>query len=180
MKNIEILAISGSLREKSINTDLLKIVGEFLDQKITLSILDRKNLALPIFNPDIPVDISSKETILKSKKIISEAKAILFASPEYNGSMTGAMKNFIDWISIDLGGGLPKNVFANKKVAIVSASPSNFGGIKGMMSLRDVMIHMGAFLCPNMLCLSKITDYSDKQTQLIKEFSVAFGDFIQK
>ena len=170
MKKFTILGISGSLRENSINSDLLNRISASFSEEITFNLLDRHHLELPLFNQDIAIDQASRDKVIETKKNISDVDAVLFASPEYNGSMTGAIKNFIDWLSIDLGGGLEKNVFAKKIISVVSVSPSNFGGIKGMIDLRD----------PGILCLSKITDYSEKQMQLIKDFSHSFIDFIKK
>jgi chromate reductase len=87
-----------------------------------LEIFDLVNI--PLFNQDIEMDMSSKVKEFKSK--IREADAILIATPEYNYSVPGVLKNAIDWASRPYG----DNSFDGKPVAIMSASPGMLGGVR--------------------------------------------------
>jgi chromate reductase len=94
-----------------------------------LEIFDLVNI--PPLNQDIEMDMPSKVKEFKSK--IREADAILIATPEYNYSVPGVLKNAIDWASRPYG----DNSFDGKPVAIMSASPGMLGGVRAQYHLRQ-------------------------------------------
>ena len=93
---IRILGISGSLRTKSYNTALLGAVAEAMPPSMSVRIVDIGDL--PLYNRDVEVQgLPGPVSRLRSE--LSDADAVLFACPEYNWSVTGALKNAIDWLS---------------------------------------------------------------------------------
>jgi chromate reductase len=95
-KTINILGISGSLRKRSLNTRLLQIAHGVLPEGVSLEIADLS--AIPFYNGDVE-KVGLPQSVLEFRKKIFEADAILFASPEYNSSFTGVLKNALDWAS---------------------------------------------------------------------------------
>lgn len=131
----KIIAISGSLRKDSYNTLILKEIEKLIKDKVEYKILDISNF--PLFNEDIENDKFPE--IDKLKKEISEADLVIISTPEYNYSVSGVLKNALDWFS---RGDNP--VFSNKRVAIMSASLSRFGGVRAQAHLRQILLCMKA------------------------------------
>ena len=119
---LKILGFAGSLRVGSYNKALLRAVVDLLPKGVTLEIFDL--IGIPAFNQDIEMDMPSKVKEFKLK--IREADAILIATPEYNYSVPGVLKNAIDWASRPYG----DNPFEGKPVAIMSASIGMLGGAR--------------------------------------------------
>ena len=116
-KNIQLLGISGSLRRGSFNTALLKVAEELAPQDVGLEILDL--LDLPLYNGDLEAE-GDPVAVSELKRAIREADGVIFASPEYNHSFSGVIKNAIDWASRDRGPGS----LMGKPVTIVGAGAS--------------------------------------------------------
>lgn len=144
-RNIHILGFGGSLREGSFSKELLE-AGCILD---AASDVCPKNVTFEIFDSigDFPLYSQELEThmpdVIKDfKNKIKEADAILIATPEYNYSVPGYLKNAIDWGTRPYG----NNSFDDKPGAIMSASPGRFGGIKAQYALRQISVFLNLHL----------------------------------
>ena len=138
MKNkLKILGFAGSLRAGSYNKSLLRAAGELFPNGAILEIFDLVDI--PPFNQDIEMDMPSKVKEFKSK--IREADAILIATPEYNYSVPGVLKNAIDWASRPYG----DNPFDGKPVAIMSASIGMLGGARAQYHLRQMFVFLNMY-----------------------------------
>ena len=137
-KKIRLLGISGSLRRGSYNTALLRAAEALSPQDVGLEMFDLSDL--PLYNGDLeaggdPVSVSDL------KRAIREADGIVFASPEYNHSFSGVMKNVIDWASRDRGPGS----LAGKPVTIVGAGGMS-GTARAQMHLENVLSETGSLV----------------------------------
>jgi chromate reductase len=132
---LKILGFAGSLRTGSYNKSLLRAAGEMLPPNVAiLQIFDLADI--PPYNQDIEMDMPQKVKEFKSK--IREGDAILIATPEYNYSVPGVLKNAIDWASRPYG----DNSFDGKPVAIMSASPGMLGGVRAQYHLRQSFVYL--------------------------------------
>ncbi|MEM3227639.1 MAG: NADPH-dependent FMN reductase [Candidatus Micrarchaeaceae archaeon] len=134
MENVKILGLSGSLRRGSFHSALLRAAKELLPEGAELEIYDISKI--PFFNQDLEQSIP--EEVQKFKEAIRKADALLFASPEYNHSISGVLKNAIDWASRPPN----DNVFDGKPAAIISASTGAYGGIRAQYHLRQVFVYL--------------------------------------
>ncbi len=128
-----IAGISGSLRAASTNTYLLKNlsrVGHNLDVNI-ITLND-----IPLFSTDIT---TSPESVKNLEQAINTSDAVVIATPEYNYSITGALKNALDWISA-----MRPNPLTNKAISIMGVSVGNLGTVRAQMHLRDILFFMDA------------------------------------
>ena len=133
---LKILGFAGSLRVGSYNKALLRAAPELLSDSTTLEIfLD----GIPPINQDLEMDMPTKVKEFKSK--IREADAILIATPEYNYSIPGVLKNAIDFASRPYG----DNPFNDKPVAIMSASVGMLGGARAQYHLRQTFIFLNMY-----------------------------------
>jgi chromate reductase len=131
---LKFLGFAGSLRVGSYNKALLRAATNLLPENATLEIFDLDGI--PPFNQDLEMDMPEKVTEFKSK--IREADAILIATPEYNYSVPGVLKNAIDFASRPYG----DNPFNDKPVAIISASIGMLGGARAQYHLRQMFVFL--------------------------------------
>ncbi|MEM2514271.1 MAG: NAD(P)H-dependent oxidoreductase [Candidatus Bathyarchaeia archaeon] len=129
---ITVLGFAGSLRQGSYNKALLRAAAELMPKNAKLDVFDIDGI--PLFNQDLENDMPAKVKEFKEK--IRRADAILIATPEYNYSFPGVLKNAIDWASRP-----PRdNSFEGKPVAIMSASIGMLGGARAQYHLRQVLV----------------------------------------
>ncbi len=135
---MHILGISGSLRKQSLNTAALRACGELLPPDVTMSIVD---LALiPVYNEDLRVQ-GLPEPVQHVREQIRAADALVIATPEYNFSIPGMLKNAIDWASRP-----PDQPFDGKPIAIIGATPGGLGTSRAQYHLRQVFVYLNGHL----------------------------------
>ena len=134
MTDFKILGISGSLRKGSYNRALLQLAMELAPQGSRVEIFELDGI--PPFNQDLERTPPDSVKDLKAK--IRAADALLIASPEYNYSIPGVLKNAIDWASRPYG----DNAFEDKPVAVVSASIGMLGGARAQYHLRQTFVFL--------------------------------------
>jgi chromate reductase, NAD(P)H dehydrogenase (quinone) len=137
---MKILGISGSLRKSSYNTAILRACAELMPQGMTLSIARIDDL--PMFNQDL-FDAGLPEPVKRLRGEIAAADGVLLASPEYNFSLTAAMKNAIDWSSRP-----PNQSWQDKPVAMFSASAGPLGGARVQYDIRRILVQLWAHVLP--------------------------------
>ena len=137
---MRILAISGSLRVGSYNTALVNAATELAPQGVDIEVFDGLAL-LPHYDEDL--DQESVETpgaVAELRRQIDEADALLVVTPEYNGSITGVLKNAIDWASARHRG----SWLRNKTVAVAGATTGQYGAIWAQQDLKRILGIAGA------------------------------------
>jgi len=132
--SMTILGFAGSLRKGSYNKALLRTAAELMPKGAKLEAFDLEGI--PPFNQDQENRMPQKVKQFKAK--IRAADAILIATPEYNYSIPGVLKNAIDWASRPYG----DNSFEGKPVAVMSASPGMLGGARAQYHLRQVFVFL--------------------------------------
>jgi len=131
----KVLMISGSLREKSINTSLLRAFENELQGKADILWAD---IDLPLFNEELEENFPEKAGQLKQQ--ILESDAIIISTPEYNRGMSGVLKNAIDWASRPYG----KSAWSGKKVLVAAVSPGGIGGALAVYQVKQSLLHLNA------------------------------------
>ena len=136
-KKVFILGFAGSLRKASYNRALLSAALELVPQDAALEIFDLDGI--PPFNQDM--ETVPPETVKEFKSKIKSADAILIATPEYNYSVPGVLKNALDWASRP-----PKdNAFDGKPVALMGASTGMLGTARAQYHLRQTFVILNAY-----------------------------------
>jgi chromate reductase len=149
---MRILGISGSLRRGSHNRRLLRAAGDALPPGVDL--VEWEGLAgLPAFDEDL--EPSPPEPVQAFLDAVEGADALLIATPEYNASLPGALKNAIDWASRPF----PENVLRHKPVAVVGASTGLFGAVWAQAEVRKTMKASGAHVIESELPVG-MADYA--------------------
>jgi len=161
---ITILGIAGSLRKESYNKGALRAARELCPQGAKLEIHDLAGL--PLFNQDEERDPNPK--VAEFKQRIRAADGILIATPEYNYSIPGVLKNAIDCASRPYG----DNAWSGKPVALMSASVGAFGGVRAQYHLRQsfVFLNMDCVLQPE-VAIPVAEQHFDAQGNLTSDLS---------
>ena len=148
---MRILAISGSLRAGSYNTALTRAVADVAPAGVEVELYGRLG-ELPPFDADL--EGAEPEPVRDLRERIADADAVLIVTPEYNGSIPGALKNAIDWASRPRG----EAALLNKTVAVAGASTGQYGALWAQQDLRRVLGVAGArVVCPD-LPVSRVHD----------------------
>lgn len=135
--SVRILAVAGSLRAGSTNRRLLRAAQEEAPDGIELVPWDGLR-DLPAFDED--AEATAPAAVIALRAALADADAMLVSTPEYNGSVPGALKNAVDWVSRPPGA----SALAGKPVAVVGASASPFGAVWAQAELRKVLVIAGA------------------------------------
>jgi chromate reductase len=136
MSTLDIVGLCGSLRRASLNHAALRLAGELMPAGMALDIVDWR--AVPVFDAD-ELAAGMPPAVAALRERVRRADGVLIASPEYNFSVPGGLKNLIDWLS--RGDDQP---FALKPVALLSASGGPLGGARMQYDLRKVMLFLNA------------------------------------
>ena len=134
MSEVKILGIPGSLRKGSYNRKLIHVAQKLLPSGATMEVFDITGI--PPFSEDDEKNVPQK--VGEFKTAIRRADAILFATPEYNYSIPGVLKNAIDWASRPYG----DSAWLGKPAAIIGASIGRFGSARGQYHLRQVCVFL--------------------------------------
>ncbi|MDH3591896.1 MAG: NAD(P)H-dependent oxidoreductase, partial [Planctomycetota bacterium] len=131
----KILALSGSLRGDSFNRKLVAAAAAGARAAgAAVTEIDIREFPLPLYDGDLEARDGLPEHALRLKRLFAEHEGLLIASPEYNGSISGALKNLIDWVSRPASKGeKPLASFDGKVAAIMAASPGGLGGLRGLV-----------------------------------------------
>jgi chromate reductase, NAD(P)H dehydrogenase (quinone) len=157
----KIVAFAGSTRRDSFNKRLIAIAAEGARQAgAQVSLLDLSDFPMPLFDQDDEDRSGKPERALAFKKHLMDHDGFLIAAPEYNSSITGVLKNAIDWASRadddDPPGGLV--AFRGKVVTLMSASPGALGGLRGLVHVRAILGNLGCIVLPDQVAVPKAND----------------------
>lgn len=190
MSNPKILAFAGSLRSDSYNKKLVKIASEGAREAGgEVTVIDLRDYPLPIYDQEIEDRQGLPENALKLKDLFLQNQGFLIASPEYNSTFSGVLKNVIDWVSRQA---TPNEVylqcFSNKAAILMSASPGQLGGLRGLVHLRMVLGNINTLVLPNQKTISQADQAftpegqlrDAKQESAIKNLGKTLVDFLKK
>ena len=160
---MKVLGISGSLRRDSYNTKLLRAAEELLPSDAKLE-LYRGLKAVPPYDEEDDVQ-PALAPVAALRLAVAEADAILIATPEYNASIPGQLKNALDWVSRPIA----TNTMRNKPVAVVGASTGAFGAVWAQAELRKVLATIGARVVEGDVAVGHAPTRFDEEGHLVDD-----------
>jgi chromate reductase len=157
MSTPRILAFGGSLRRDSFNQKLAAVAAAGAREagaEVTLIAL--RDFPLPVFDQDLE-DAEGMPAAAKAlKQLFRDHDGLLIAAPEYNSSLTAALKNVLDWVSrAETDDEPPLVAFAGKTAALCAASPGALGGLRGLVHVRAILGNIGVTVLPDQVAVSK-------------------------
>ena len=160
---MRILAISGSLRRGSHNTSLLRAAGELVPPAAELVLWEGLR-DVPPYDQDDDVE-PAPPAVAALRRAVARADAVIVATPEYNSSVPGALKNALDWASRPVA----TNVFRNKPVAVIGSSTGMFGAVWAQAELRKVLAAMGARVAEVEVAVGHAAEKFDDEGRLVDD-----------
>ena len=165
----KLLFVSGSAREASLNKRLARLGVDIAQANgIIATFADLGDYPMPIYDGDIEAKSGVPENAKKLKALLLVHDGVFIASPEYNASLAPLLKNALDWVSRNKDEGEPPlHVFKTRVFALGSASPGAFGGMRGLMALRQSMeLGLSALVLPDQIVVAKATEAFDDHGHL--------------
>ena len=168
MSQPKIVAFAGSLRAGSYNKKLLAIAADAARAAgAEVTVVDLRELALPLFDQDIEDASGLPDGAKKFKALLRASDGFLIAAPEYNSSITAALKNAIDWASRAETDDEPSLVaFRGKVAALMSASPGALGGLRGLVTVRSILGNIGVHVLPDHVSIAVAHEAFDENGKL--------------
>ncbi|MGH9815186.1 MAG: NADPH-dependent FMN reductase [Candidatus Acidiferrales bacterium] len=152
----KILAFAGSTRTGSVNKKLLRVAATAArDAGAEVTVIDLRDLALPLYDGDLEESNGLPEGAKKLKELMKSHHGLLLACPEYNSSISPALKNAVDWASRPMEGEKPLEPFTGKVAALTSASPGALGGLRGLVTVRSLLGNIGVLVLPEQVSVGK-------------------------
>ena len=162
---VRYLVFSGSLRAGSLNTRLARLAAETIEERGgEVDLASMSEFDSPSFDQDAQTESGIPTGALEFRSRLEATDALVIASPEYNASMPGVLKNVIDWVSR-----FRPQPFNERHCLLMSASPSMVGGNRGLWALRVPLEHLGSRVYPDMFSLAQAHTALDERGQLISD-----------
>ncbi|MDE1845298.1 MAG: NAD(P)H-dependent oxidoreductase [Thaumarchaeota archaeon] len=156
MTNPKILAFAGSTRTDSFNKKLVKIAATgAMEGGADVTMIDLRDFAMPLYDGDLEQQQGLPSNARKLKDLMLSHHGFLISAPEYNSSISGVLKNTIDWASRQSDGEAPLACFNGKVAGIMSASPGGLGGLRGLVHVRAILENINVLVIPDQLAISK-------------------------
>ncbi len=163
----KILAFAGSLRAGSYNKKLVRIAAEAARAAgAEVTVIDLKDYPLPVFDEDIEKADGLHPNARKLKDLFLAHQGLLMSCPEYNSSISAALKNAIDWVSRPVPGEAPLGCFEGKVAGLMSASPGALGGLRGLVVVRALLSNIRVLVLPDQFALVKSHECFDEGDKL--------------
>lgn len=154
MPSMSLLGIAGSLRDGSYNRRLLEAAVWHAPAGVDVRVYQHLS-AIPLFDDDLwQAERSGPPSVAQLRRAVSEADGLLIATPEYNQSMPGVLKNVLDWLSLPA----PDRVLAGKPVAVMGATTSAWGTRLAQTALRQVLFATGSQVLPGPALFARDAD----------------------
>lgn len=164
-----LLALAGSLRQDSFNRLLAANAAQMArDAGAEVVEINLREYPLPVFDEDIEA-AGLPDNVRTLKDLFATADGLLIASPEYNGSVTAALKNLIDWVSRPDDQYGRAELFQGRRAALFATSPGGLGGMRGLNHLRDILQPLGTWITPTMLAVPGAMSVFDAEGKLVEE-----------
>lgn len=154
MNDVRLLVLAGSTREGSYNKLLAKQTAKLIqDLGAQATLIDLADYRLPLYDGDEEQEKGFPFAAAKLKNLFLEHDGVIFASPEYNASITGVLKNTIDWLSRSSTATPDNSAFINRQAMFISTSLGGLGGLRALTHLRDVLTHLQMHIFPQQLAI---------------------------
>ena len=155
MKRPKILAFAGATRTESWNKKLIRVAvqaAKTAGGEVTL--IDLRDYPMPLYDGDLERSDGLPHNARELKGLMVATDAFLLSCPEYNSSISGVLKNTIDWISRPQPDEPRYVAFKGKVAGLLAASPGNLGGVRGLFTVRQVLTNVGVLVLPTQFALA--------------------------
>ncbi len=159
----KILAFAGSSRRDSCNKKLVTFAADQARKHgADVTLIDLRDFDMPLYNGDLESEEGPPEAATRLFNLMKEHHGLLLACPEYNSSITPLLKNTIDWVSRPREGEPRLAAFTGKVAGLLSASPGQLGGLRGLVHVRSILSSIGTTVVPSQAAVSAAHEAFDE------------------
>ena len=153
-EKVRILAFAGSTRRDSWNKKLIRVAVRGAEAAgAEVALVDLADYSMPLYDGDLENGQGIPDNGTKLKRLMLDHQGLLLACPEYNSSISGVLKNTIDWASRQADSEKPLACFRGKVVSLMSASPGALGGLRGLVDVRAILGNLGCVVLPEQVAV---------------------------
>ena len=160
----KLLAFAGTTRESAYNKKLARAAAELAREAgADVTFIDLRDYPMPLYDGDVEAKSGKPEAARHFKKQLVDHDGFIISTGEYNSSITGVLKNAIDWAS-RADEGDPKGgaaAFRGKTVALLSAAPGGLGGMRALVHVRAILGALGCYLLPGQVAVPRVAEVFD-------------------
>ena len=170
LRTPRILAFAGSTRKASFNRKLIRVAADIVREaggEVTL--VELGDYPMPLYDGDLEAAEGLPDGARRLRKLMHEHDGLLLACPEYNSSITSLLKNTLDWCSRKQPDEQPLYAYANKVAAICSASAGALGGLRGLVTVRQVLTALQVLVLPEQIAVSDASNVLTDDGRLTDE-----------
>lgn len=151
-----LVAFGGALRRESHNQKLAALAAAIARENgAEVELVALRDFPMPVLDEDIEREQGIPEHARRFREVLLAHDGFLIATPEYNASIPGALKNAIDWATREAPGKGSGAAFTGKVAGVMSASPGALGGVRSAVIVRSLLTHLGTLVVPEQLAVSK-------------------------
>jgi chromate reductase len=156
MAKPKILAFAGSTGSKSFNKKLVKVAAAAARAAgAEVTEVDLKDYPLPLYDSDLEAKDGLPANAKKLQELMKAHRGLLISSPEYNSSISGVLKNTIDWLTRTEKAEPSLACFEGKVAALLAASPGALGGLRGLVTVRSILSNIKVLVLPDQVAVGK-------------------------
>lgn len=154
-----ILAFAGSTRSNSLNKKLIGAAARLAQSAgAEVTLIDLRDYPMPFYDGDLETQSGLPERAQALKTLMMNHHGFLLSCPEYNSSVSAVLKNAIDWVSRPQPNEAPGIAYRGKWAALLAASPGNLGGLRGLVTVRQILNTLGVVVLPGQLAVARATE----------------------
>jgi chromate reductase, NAD(P)H dehydrogenase (quinone) len=151
-----LLAFGGSLRRESWNQKLVALAARAATEAgASVELIALREFPMPLFDEDLEREQGLPDSARRFRELLKQSDGFMISAPEYNSSISGVLKNAIDWASRKQSGEEPLACFKDRVCGLMAASPGPYGGVRSLLCVRQVLMQLGVIVLPDQLTLSK-------------------------
>jgi chromate reductase, NAD(P)H dehydrogenase (quinone) len=156
MAKPRILAFAGATRTQSWNKKLIRLGAAAAQEAgAEVTLIDLRDFPMPLYDGDLEAAEGLPAMGREMKALMIASDGFLLSCPEYNGSITAVLKNTIDWISRPQPNEPRAYAFKGKAAGLLAASPGNLGGVRSLLTVRQVLTTLGVLVLPTQFALAQ-------------------------
>jgi chromate reductase, NAD(P)H dehydrogenase (quinone) len=166
---MRLMFFAGSTREGSYNRKLARLAHRIAEANgIEGVVIELKDYPMPFYNGDLDASDGPPKAAREFRALLGEYQGVFIASPEYNSSIAPLLKNTLDWVTrVRAKGETGLEVFRSRVFAISGASPGNYGAMRSLLHLRQILeVGIGATVIPQQLALPRAGDAFEEDGSL--------------
>jgi len=165
-----ILAFAGSTRTQSWNKKLVRLgVRAAEEAGAAVTLIDLRDYPMPLYDGDLEGAEGLPPKARELKALMLSHQGFLLSCPEYNSSISAVLKNTLDWISRPQPNEPPYAAYKGKVAALLAASPGNLGGVRSLLTVRQVLTVLGVLVLPTQFALAHAAAAFDSDGELKEE-----------